>query len=110
MCTYLARALVQRSGGHPVFFRHVDHFTCQHVVGISVQKLFYGKVEACACSEYQAFFPSPSEGLGTKLTLCMLCADANSIVCVQHCAVWHVPNSHSGGTGGGGGRGPTFQG
>ena len=36
MGTRLARSLVQRSGGHPVFFRHMDCFACQHVVGISV--------------------------------------------------------------------------
>ena len=37
--TRLARSLVQRSGGHSVFFRHMDRFTCQHVVGISVRTL-----------------------------------------------------------------------
>jgi hypothetical protein len=36
--TYLVQVLVQRSGDHPVFFRHMDRFTCQHVVGISVRK------------------------------------------------------------------------
>ena len=38
MC--LARLLVQRSGGHPLFFRHMDRFICQHMVGISVQTPF----------------------------------------------------------------------
>ena len=33
----LAWLLVQRSGGCPVFFRHMDCFTCQYVVGISVR-------------------------------------------------------------------------
>ena len=37
--TYLAQSLVQRSGGHPVFFRHMDRFTCQHMEGISVRTL-----------------------------------------------------------------------
>jgi hypothetical protein len=33
-----------RSGGHPVFSRHnMDRFTCQHVVGISVQNFFLRK-------------------------------------------------------------------
>ena len=31
----------QRSGSHPVFFRHMDHFTCQHVVEISVWNTFF---------------------------------------------------------------------
>ena len=36
MGTCVVQSLVQRSGGHPTFFRHnVDRFTCQHVVGIS---------------------------------------------------------------------------
>ena len=35
--TRLVQLLVQRSGGHPVFFRHIDHFICQYVVRISVQ-------------------------------------------------------------------------
>jgi hypothetical protein len=30
-----------RSGGHPVFYRHMDRFTCQHVVGISVRQLLW---------------------------------------------------------------------
>ena len=69
--TRLAWSLVQRSGGHSVFFRHMDRFTCQHVVEISVRTLYgklYGKCSACACSGYQAFLPPPpSEGLGTRL-------------------------------------------
>ena len=44
----LARALVQRSGGHSVFFRHVDHFTCQHVVGIGVRTLTVNYTEIVA--------------------------------------------------------------
>ena len=39
MGTCLVRLLVQRSGDHLVFFRHMDHLTCQHVVGVSVQTL-----------------------------------------------------------------------
>ena len=35
----LARALVQMSGGHSVFFRHMGRFTYQHVVGIGVWTL-----------------------------------------------------------------------
>ena len=66
--TRLAQSLVQRSGGHPVFFRHMDRFTCQHVVGISVWTHLYGKYSACAYSGYQAFPPPPSsEGLGTRV-------------------------------------------
>ena len=74
---------MQRSGGHSVFFRHMNRFTCQHVVGISVglgtrlvygnfYGRFFGKIDACA---NRPFLLPLLKGPGDEATCC-LCLDS----------------------------------
>ena len=68
----LARVQVQRSGGHPVFFRPMDHFTYQYKcqVGNSVWKplwTFLQKLTHVRAVYTRPSFPStPLEGLGMR--------------------------------------------
>jgi hypothetical protein len=66
----LARGQPLRSEGHPVFFRHMDRFTCHHVVRISVRtplRTFLRKSWRMRKQCVPGPFSSPSKGLGTRL-------------------------------------------
>jgi hypothetical protein len=65
----LARGQTLRSEGHPVFFRHMDHFTCHQVVRISVRtplRTFLRKGLAHAQTMCTGHFLLPLKGPGNE--------------------------------------------